>query len=338
MRLRPFATLVVAGVCLGTGCARHMAPGLSQRFIRPGEPTTTYDEPSSDDPSAKPTEKPSDQPGEEPPRPTLQEQMSKLRYLQAQARPAQSATGTTTIEQQDADLAVALARMAVFPTGKRHREVADQYRRLNLLDRAYEHYSAAVRLNQYDAAAYEGLARIWRDWGMSHLGLTEAHRAVFYAPLSASAHNTLGTVLQALGQRSLARDEYLRAARLDPEAAYALNNLCYTSFLDGRLADALQQCNDALGLDPDLTPVRNNLALVYAASGLMTQAEKEFEAAADPGTAAYNIGIVHLAERHYLDAIDAFRQAEHIQPFVTDARARTRQARRLADQEGGGIQ
>ena len=42
--------------------------------------------------------------------------------------------------------------------------------------------------------------RVWRDWGLPALALGDAHRAIYYAPQSASARNTYGTVMQALGQ------------------------------------------------------------------------------------------------------------------------------------------
>ena len=50
----------------------------------------------------------------------------------------------------------------------------------------------------------------------------DAHRAVYYAPQSAAAHNTLGTIMQALGQDEAARSAYELASALDPKAAYAV--------------------------------------------------------------------------------------------------------------------
>lgn len=319
MPARRFVWLVAASVCLWTGCAMHTPPSPSQGLIRPGEPTSSSEATS-----------------EEPAEPILEESMGKPRHPQIESRPVRVLDGLSTIEQRDADLAAALARLIAWPTASNHREVADHYRRLDVLDKAYEYYTAAIQLNRYDARSYESLARVWRDWGMAHLGLVEAHRALFYAPLSASAHNTLGTILQVLGQRDDARGEYQRALDLDPSAAYAMNNLCYASFLDGSFTLALEECRVALAIDPELIPARNNLALVYAARGLDGRAEQEFSAAAGLGAAAYNMGMVHLAERRYGEAIQAFQKAEREQPLVTDAADRWRQARRLAAQNGGG--
>src|SRR5207237_2028678 len=127
----------------------------------------------------------------------------------------------------DPSLSAALLTLAVAATPGAHRVVAERYRELGILDMAHDHFLSASQLDPGDAAAYEGLARIWRDWGFPQLGLADASRAIYYAPASASAHNTLGTLLAMLGQRVEARGEYDRALALDPGASYALNNLCY---------------------------------------------------------------------------------------------------------------
>ena len=84
-----------------------------------------------------------------------------------------------------------------------------------MLDAAYRNFNRAIALNPRDAAAYEGLARVWRDWGLPALALGDAHRATYYAPQSASARNTYGTVMQALGRYDDARAAYELASRLD---------------------------------------------------------------------------------------------------------------------------
>lgn len=317
----------------------HASPSPSQGPTRPGGPASSVDsasevpaaEPKVDSASMEPAEPTLE---ESPAEPTPEVSMDRLRHLQTERRPVRVLQNVSTIEQRDADLAEALALLAVWPTASNYRAVGDHYRRLGLLDKAYEHYSEAVLLNRYDARAYESLARVWRDWGLTHFGLVEAHRAVFYAPLAASAHNTLGTILQALGQREAARSEYQRALDLDSGAAYALNNLCYASFLDGRFTQAIEECSVALAVEPDLIPARNNLALVYAARGLDGRAEEEFATAAGLGAAAYNMGMVHLAERRYGAAVSAFQKAERVQPLLTDAPERWRQAQRLARRNG----
>jgi Flp pilus assembly protein TadD len=91
---------------------------------------------------------------------------------------------------------------------------------------AFDHLTAATRLDPSDAAAYDARARIWRDWGFAHLGVGDATRAVYHAPDSAEAHNTRGTLLAVLGQTDAARQEFERAVQLDQGATFAKTNLC----------------------------------------------------------------------------------------------------------------
>jgi Flp pilus assembly protein TadD len=184
-------------------------------------------------------------------------------------------------------------------------------------------------MNAQDAAAHDGLARIWRDWGFPHLALGDAHRAVFYAPSSAAAHNTMGTIFQALGQHTLARKAYERATTLEPRAVYALSNLCYLSFLHGEFDRAVTTCRSALTIDPEFMAARNNLALAHAAAGRFELARAEFMDAGDEAIGFFNIGIVHMAVRDYVRAAQAFDAASRQDPTMAIARERAAQARQL---------
>ncbi len=236
----------------------------------------------------------------------------------------------SSLEAQDPILAAALLEIAVAPGPSQHRRAAARFRDLKVLDAAYDHFARARTLDPTDAAAYEGLARIWRDWGFPHLGLADATRSVYYAPSSASAHNTLGTMLAATGQGANARRAYQRALGLDPRAGYALNNLCYLSFLEGRAAQAIEECRAALALEPGLVPARNNLALAYAAARRHELSRREFLAAGGAAAGLYNIGIVHLAEKRYVQASEAFAAAQRQRPSWDAARRRARATRALA--------
>ena len=129
----------------------------------------------------------------------------KMRELSARAKPAPAGVLAATLEGQDPGLKAALLELRVHPGAAQHLRVAERYRRLKILDAAHDHFERARQLEPTDAAAYEGLARIWRDWGFPNLGLGDASRAVYYAPSSASAQNTLGTLLTAMGRGSDAR-------------------------------------------------------------------------------------------------------------------------------------
>jgi Flp pilus assembly protein TadD len=235
-----------------------------------------------------------------------------------------------TLEASDPELAAALMKVSLVPSADHHQLAAAAYLRLGILDLAHEQLSAAAAIDPRDAAAWEGMARIWRDWGMPHLGLGDAYRALYYAPSAPVVHNTLGTLLQALRRGADARARFEQALRLDPTAAYAFNNLCYSWILDGRTSEAIDACERALALQPDLATVRNNLGLAYAANGDLEQAERAFASLGRRGSTEYNVGIVRLARRQYPDAVRAFEAAQTLRPGFTAAAVMARQARAYA--------
>ena len=232
-----------------------------------------------------------------------------------------------TAETFDAPLAAALGAASATPSPETYRRVAAEYARVGIFDKAHEYLTNALRFDDRDAATYEARARLWRDGHLPQAAIGDAHRAVYFAPDWAVAHNTLGTVYQALGQRGDARREYERALALDPAAAYALNNICYDAILDGRLAQAKDACTRALTIDPDLRAARNNLGLAQAIGGDPKAAQQSFAAAADAAGALYNVGIVALAQRQYRSAVESFRAAQELRPSFPLAAARERQAR-----------
>jgi Flp pilus assembly protein TadD len=244
----------------------------------------------------------------------------------AEARPTPKA-GATTLEERDAVLIATRAKLQASPTPEVFVEAGEAHRTRGLIDQAYDYYTRALRLDPHSAEAYDGLARVWRDWGLAHLGLGDAYRAVYHAPASAAARNTLGTLLQAVGNRPEARRAYEAALSRDAGAAYAVNNLCYLSFVEGKSSQAISECEHALRLDPSLQAARNNLALTYAAIGRLDLARQEFVLAGGAAGAAYNMGVVHLAQKQYAEAAGEFDAAHAAQPAFADAERMAWQAR-----------
>jgi protein O-GlcNAc transferase len=216
------------------------------------------------------------------------------------------------------------------PSVDAHLQVAREYMRLGILDFAHKRVEKALALDPEAPDANEMMARIWRDWGQPGTALAHAHRAIHYAPGSASARNTLGTLLDRLGRVSEARSAYQQAIALDPQAGWALNNLCYLEFRQGRFGEAKEHCEAALRAIPHLAHASNNLGLAFAASGDMRGAETAFMGNGDVASAQYNLGIVHLAVRNYPEAAAAFEAAVAARPDFTAAKARAHEARMRA--------
>jgi len=233
-------------------------------------------------------------------------------------------TMAQTIESLDSQLSGALLEAAILPSAAAYRNVAREYRRVGVLDQAHDYFTRAVKQDPIDAVSYEGLARIWRDWGTPALGLADAYRAVHYAPDSPSAANTLGTLLQALGYVSDAKTWYTRALTLDPQAWYALNNLCYALIMTREVS--IDTCKAAVAAAPEEDSARHNLALAHAAAGDLEQAKSWFRRAGDTAEAHYNYGITLMASREYAQAVEEFKKALALDPAHTQAVVRAQQA------------
>ena len=312
-RFRVVASALVA-VALVSGCATRKN-GFSGKFVKAGEPTISFD-----DPAARKYRTPPKEGG-------LGEYARKLRTLQANTRT--NVTLGATIESRDSRLASALLKVSLAPTADNHRLVAEAYRNAGITDHAYRHFTRALQIDRCDSSALEGLARLWRDWGTPDLALSDAHRAVFCRPASASAYNTLGTVLAALGQRENARHAFEFAARLDGKAAFALNNLCYLALQDGDGPRAQGHCERALALEPSMTAAQTNLALAYAVQGQLDKAEARLLDSPDTATAQFNIGILRMSLAEYGGAATAFDLAATMRPSLAEAARRAVQARAM---------
>jgi tetratricopeptide (TPR) repeat protein len=299
-------------VCLGIIC---ITAGCAARGARPGMKSAAS---SLQTQKAGPTD-------------GLEEFMSKVRARSLTARPL--TRRELTVEATDVALTAALITVKARPSAANHRKVAAQYLRHGIKDVAHEHFTAALKLDSRDAASWDGLARIWRDWGFPNLALPDATRAVYYAPDSPVVHNTLGTILQVLGRRAEARAQYEKALAVDATAAYALTNLCYGWALEGEAEKAANACGQALRLQPDMEAARNNLAVAYEVSGDSTAALDVLAESADAARTQYNAGILHLAARRYPEALKAFDKALALRPPFAAAELMARQTRRQL-QEG----
>jgi len=175
-----------------------------------------------------------------------------------------AATGAVLLEHAFPDVAGAMVRHAVEPGVASELRLAQAFMRHGILDEASEHFTEATRLDPREGAAWEGLARVWRNWGVPGYALGDAYRAVYASPDSPVAQNTLGTVLLTLGRGSEARARFARAAALDPGAAYAWNNRCFAWLTEGNAEAAVPDCLRALAIDPDLSPAARNLAVARA--------------------------------------------------------------------------
>lgn len=224
-----------------------------------------------------------------------------------------------TLESLYKPLADAQLRQRLVRSVQSERALAEEYAIAGVLDAAFDHFQAALRLDPHDAASHEGLARIWRDWGFPSQGLASAYRAAYWAPGSASAQNTLGTLLSKLGHVDAARSHFNRALELEPASGYPLNNLCYLEMQQQQPQRAVEHCAAALQRDPRSATTRNNLALALTQSGRLDDALAVFDDGPLTAMNAYNKGILLLALGRVDSARDAFAQARVADPSFAPA-------------------
>jgi Flp pilus assembly protein TadD len=229
-----------------------------------------------------------------------------------------------TVEASDPELAWSLALVTVAPTPENHRRVADEYLRLHVVDAAYTHYTAAVKLAPADGLAHAGLATVWRAWGFDDRSLGEAYRAVYFAPRAAAPHNALGVALASLGHLDEARSQFNLARRLDATASYPVANLCGLELDQNHIPEALALCGEAVGF-ADVAPATHALfGVTLARAGEFTRAHEEFLRAGTRAEAAYDLGMAYLRAGREEDAARAFRSIIVANPAATRAIERLR--------------
>jgi tetratricopeptide (TPR) repeat protein len=302
---RQLVALLLSTALFG-GCAASTRGSWATRFVQPGTPSVDLGGPA---PEASDVRDANSQ------------------ALKATAPASPPATGGLSVEDFDKRLSAAILLERLWPTAENHLRVAEEYRRLGILDASAHHIDQALRVAPRFADAHEAMARIWRDWGMPDRGLGAAYRATSYAPHSASAQNTLGTLLAALGNADAASGAYQQALLLDPASVWAQNNLCDLERQRGRLHEAQERCEAALAIDPRFARAHNNLALTFAALGDLERARIEFLAGGDEASANYNMGLVHMADGAYASAADAFEAAIRSRPTFTAAKTRAHMLR-----------
>lgn len=237
----------------------------------------------------------------------------------ASNRAATAGAGAGRLEQARRTLALAIAQHAAAKTLDTERRLAEAYLAADVADQALDHFSAALRLDPHDVRSLEGTARIWRDWGYLESALPPAYRAVFWGPDSASARNTLGTVLLRAGALDAAAAQFTRARELEPASAVPINNLCYLELQRGRAEAAVPLCRAAVDLHPASQIMRNNLALALVRRGAFAEARDVSGDSLEPALAAYNEGVVWLAERDPRRAVEAFGRSRRADPSFRPA-------------------
>ena len=158
-------------------------------------------------------------------------------------------------------------------------------------------------------------------WGNSAMLF---QRAVFLAPGSSMAHDSLGLALRDAGRDEEGAFQFREAVRLNPRAAGSWNNLGNALVALGRTNEALAAFEEALALEPDLAEAHYNLGGALFRAGKVPDALPHFEAAARlaPGQAVnwYDLGITYAQLGRYAEAAPCVDRALRLDPELPGAK------------------
>ncbi len=212
---------VVPALVLLASCATAPAPARNPFIAQPG---------------SGPVDVGSGPVGKPPDAAEVERAMRKARAERAASRPAP----LPSIEHRDAELRAAIEALSKDESAAAHVRVAEAYERVHVRDAAFDQFSAAIALDKKSVAAWDGRARLWRDWGMVEQALHDVYRARYYGPDRPEVLNTLGTILERVGECGAARAAYEQALKLAPSAPWAKENV-------GRMAVVAPDCRPKPG-------------------------------------------------------------------------------------------
>lgn len=134
-------------------------------------------------------------------------------------------------------------------------------------DAAEQSLRRALQINPRDAGSMSALCGVLKDLGRVAEAIQAGRQAVALLPEDAVAHNNLAAALQADNQLAAAEAEYRKAVELHSGFVEAIDNLGTILYRQGNLRAAMVEWQRALALAPQAPGALWNLALAYIATG-----------------------------------------------------------------------
>ena len=194
------------------------------------------------------------------------------------------------------------------------------------LDEAIDFYTAEIRDNPDNAAAYNWRGLLWREKGEQAIAIADFDEVIRINPNDATAYNNRGNARMARREFDRAIADYDQAIRLRPGHTMAYNNRGNARMArkdhDGAIADY----EEAIRIDPDYAPAYNNRGNALRAKNEFDRALADFDEAIrlDPRSAmAYNNrGSAWRAKEQYDRALADFDEAIRIDPSFVNGHNR----------------
>jgi len=140
-------------------------------------------------------------------------------------------------------------------------------------------YESEISARPAEAALHDDAAMLYLELGRVEKAIEHFKAALTLKPPSAAAHYNLGTALTMARRLDAAAVEYKEAIRLDAGYVNAHNNLGNVWLAQGRTADAIREFAEVVRLQPSSPSGLANLAAAYAAAGDFDRAVANADAA-----------------------------------------------------------
>jgi len=194
-------------------------------------------------------------------------------------------------------------------------------------DEALEVFEDLVRRNQADAFVHGAVARIKYKQKDLDGALDHFRISIKMDPTKPQAYVRSARIYATRGQLNEAREALQNAIRVHPQAPVAYLGLGAIYQREKKPELAIEQYQKALQYNPRLAPARKRLAEALASVGQTSEAMVQIGAALrikpdDPEAYALK-GRLHLLNRQYSDAQQAYERAVELDPEGTKAQIRT---------------
>lgn len=159
------------------------------------------------------------------------------------------------------------------------------------------------RENRYD------FAQVMERNGDVHRAEQNYRKLAKESPKDARYYQRLGVVLVRQGQAHEGIEMLIKARELDKENIAILNDLGYAYTVDGAYEPAEQVLREAMKLDPRDVRTQNNLAMTLGYMGKTEEAYQLFRRNADEGTARNNLAYIYAQTGHVDLAVKEYSRA-----------------------------
>ncbi len=146
-----------------------------------------------------------------------------------------------------------------------HNNLGNAYMSQNLIDKAFEHFNIAFKLNPYMPEAQFNLGNIYLHKGLSDKAIEYYLNALKLNPYVPEIYYNLGNACMSQNLIDKAIDYYRIALKLNPYIPEAHNNLGNAYFAEGFIDQAISHYHLALQINPDFTGAQRNLENAHRA-------------------------------------------------------------------------